>query len=112
MDIWITIGTVYGISAIITMSKIFEPIRIIAARHSPNFWRYLTSCMQCLPFWVGIFVSVFMGTPVHLNQEILPEFLHMFFTYLFTGAFFSGVSFLIHTIHKRFNMINEGIKGN
>ena len=50
MELITTILTVYGISAIITISKIFEPLRDVAEKHSPQFWKYLTSCMQCLPF--------------------------------------------------------------
>ena len=100
MNIWIMIFTVYGISAIVTVGKIFEPLRMLTAKHSPNFWKYLTHCMQCLPFWVGIFVSLFMGTPIHLDQAFGPDLLVTFMTYLFTGAFFSGTSFLIHTVFK------------
>ena len=98
MDLLISILIVYGISAIITISKIFEPLRDIAEKHSPNFWKYLTSCMQCLPFWVGIFVSFIIGTPFEIMNGNLPSFLNVFFTYLFSGALFSGTTMLIHTI--------------
>lgn len=101
MDLLISILIVYGISAIITISKIFEPIRDIAEKHSPNFWKYLTSCMQCLPFWVGIFVSYVMGESINIMNEHLPSILNTFFTYLFSGAFFSGTTMLIHTVFIR-----------
>ena len=101
MDLLISILIVYGISSIITISKIFEPIRDIAEKHSPNFWKYLTSCMQCLPFWVGIFVSFVMGKSINIMNEHLPSILNTFFTYLFSGAFFSGTTMLIHTVFIR-----------
>ena len=101
MDLLICKLIVYGISAIITISKIFEPIRDIAEKHSPNFWKYLTSCMQCLPFWVGIFVSFVMGESINVMNEHLPSILNTFFTYLFSGAFFSGTTILIHTVFIR-----------
>src|SRR5210317_1689217 len=98
MDLLICILIVYGISAIITISKIFEPIRDIAEKISPNFWKYLTSCMQCLPFWVGVLVSFIIGGPVNVENEMFPSFLNVFFTYLFSGSLFSGTTMIIHTI--------------
>lgn len=88
----------YGISAIVTLGKIFEPIRDIAEKHSPNFWKHLTACMQCLPFWVGIFISLVMDSPITIKNEIFNPYLNIFFTYLFCGALFSGTTMLIHTI--------------
>lgn len=101
MDLLTSILIVYGISAIITISKIFEPVRDFAEKHSPHFWKYLTSCMQCLPFWVGIFVSFVMGESINVMNEHLPSILNTFFTYLFLGAFFSGTTMLIHTVFIR-----------
>ncbi|TNJ45276.1 hypothetical protein KFZ70_06825 [Tamlana fucoidanivorans] len=101
MDILIIIFTVYGISAIITIGKLFEPLRDLAEKHSPNFWKHLTSCMQCLPFWVGILVSLLTETPVKVTCEGCHPLLSTFFTYLFSGAFFSGTTLLIHTIFIR-----------
>lgn len=101
MELLISILTVYGISAIITISKIFEPLRDIAEKYSPNFWKYLTSCMQCLPFWVGLLVSFVIGGPIEIANEKLPLYLNLIFTYLFSGALFSGTTLLIHTIFVR-----------
>jgi len=101
MDLLINVLIVYGVSAIIAISKVFEPLRDLAEKHSPNFWKYLTSCMQCLPFWVGMFVSFVNETPVEVSNEHLPSFLNVFFTYLFSGALFSGTTMLIHTIFVR-----------
>lgn len=98
MEFLINVLIVYGISAIITISKIFEPLRDIAEKRSPNFWKYLTSCMQCLPFWVGVFVSFVVGTSVGVANEHLPGFLNSFLSYLFSGALYSGTTFLIHTV--------------
>lgn len=101
MELLISILIVYGISAIITISKIFEPLRDIAEKYSPNFWKYLTSCMQCLPFWVGLLVSFVIGGPIEIANEKLPLYLNLIFTYLFSGALFSGTTLLIHTIFVR-----------
>ena len=94
----ILILIVYGISAIVTISKISEPLRDMSEKYSPNFWKYLTSCMQCLPFWVGIFVSAVIGSPTEVTNEMFPDFLNAILTYLFSGALFSGTTMLIHTL--------------
>ena len=97
MDLVVYILIVYGISGIITISKIFEPLRDVAEKRSPGFWYYLVSCMQCLPFWVGIFVTFIIGIPFEAGNDILPSGVNTFFAYLFSGALFSGTTFLIHT---------------
>ena len=98
MTLLVSILIVYGISAIIALGKIFEPLRDLAEKQSPNFWKYLTSCMQCLPFWVGVFVAMVYGTPIEITNTTLPDFLDGFFTYLFSGALYSGTTMLIHTL--------------
>lgn len=98
MEFLIIILIVYGISAIVTISKIFESLRDFTEKHSPNFWNYLTSCMQCLPFWVGVFVSFVLESPVKVENEMFPSFFNLFFTYLFSGALFSGTTLFIHTL--------------
>ncbi len=98
MEFLITILIVYGISAIIAISKIFEPLRDFAEKHSPNFWKYLTSCMQCIPFWVGVFVSFVVGSPIEVENENFPSYLNIVFTFLFSGALFSGTTMLIHSL--------------
>ncbi len=109
MEFLITVLTVYGISAIVTMSKIFEPLRDVAEKHSPEFWKYLTSCMQCFPFWAGIFVSYVIGAPVEVTNQMFPSYLNVFLTYLFSGALLSGTTMLIHTlyVHLSGNMWND-----
>ncbi len=88
-------------SAIVTQGKLFEPLRDFSEKHSPDFWKYLTSCMQCLPFWVGILVSILHQAPLQVNQEAFPLFLNRFFTYLLCGSLYSGTSMLIHTLFMR-----------
>ncbi|MFI0429987.1 hypothetical protein [Mariniflexile sp. HMF6888] len=108
MELLIIVLIVYGISAIVTISKIFEPLRDFTEKYSPNFWSYLTSCMQCLPFWIGIFVSFVIESPVKIENEMLPSFLNVFFTYLFSGALFSGTTMFIHTIFVNLKGENKG----
>ena len=98
MEFLIKVLIVYGISAIVTLSKIFEPLRDFAEKRSPEFWKYLTSCMQCFPFWAGIFVSFVVGEPLQFNNDIFPPFLNTFFSYLFSGALYSGTTMLIHNL--------------
>lgn len=99
MELLIQVLIVYGISAIVTISKIFEPLRDVAEKYSPNFWKYLTSCMQCFPFWAGIFVSyVFQEPYLMVDNESFPIYLNVFLTYLFCGALFSGTTMFIHTV--------------
>lgn len=99
MNLIISILIVYGMSAIVTQSKIFEPLRDFAAKKSPNFWKHLTSCMQCFPFWGGVFVSLIIGTPFQIDNDQLPLVLNSFFTFLFVGSLFSGTTMFINTIH-------------
>ncbi|MDH3323359.1 MAG: hypothetical protein OEM04_10245 [Flavobacteriaceae bacterium] len=98
MEFLINVLVVYGISSIITMGKIFEPLRDLSEKYSPNFWKYLTSCMQCLPFWVGVLISFIMGSPIVVENDMLPSFMNLFFTYLFSGALYSGTTLFIHTL--------------
>jgi hypothetical protein len=101
MEFLINVLIVYGISAIIAISKIFEPLRDVSEKHSPQFWKHLTSCMQCLPFWVGIFVSFVIGEPFEIANERFPSYLNIFLTYLFSGALYSGTTMFIHTLFVR-----------
>ena len=98
MGILILVLIVYGISAIVTISKMFEPLRDLAEKYSPNFWKPLTSCMQCFPFWAGVIVVVVMGNPIEVKNVYFSNYVIVFFEYLFAGALFSGTTFLIHTV--------------
>ena len=99
MEFLILVLTVYGISAIVTQSKIFAPLRDLAEKHSPDFWFYLTNCMQCFPFWAGVLVSLVLKAPVVVSNEHLPSWLDVFLSYLFSGALLSGTTLLIHTLY-------------
>jgi len=109
MTLVITILIVYGTSAIITLGKIFEPLRDFAEKHSPNFWKYLTSCMQCLPFWVGVVVTLVYEAPIEITNKHLPNFLNCIITLLFSGALYSGTTMFIHAlfIHLKGNEWNK-----
>ena len=72
MELLINILIIYGISAIVTQSKIFEPLRDFTEKRSPEFWYYLTSCMQCFPFWAGIYIAQIIEEPVEETKEIHP----------------------------------------
>jgi hypothetical protein len=101
MEFLIMILVVYGMSAIVTISKIFEPVRDLAEKHSPDFWSYLASCMQCFPFWAGILVSFLTGAPLEIAVAQFPGWLNAFFTYLLAGSLFSGTTLFLHTVFIR-----------
>lgn len=98
MEFLINLLIIYGVSAVVTQSKIFEPLRDFTEKKSPEFWHYITSCMQCFPFWAGIFVCLIRGAPVEVTNDILPYWLNLLFAYLFSGALYSGTTMFIHTI--------------
>jgi len=57
----------FGVTTIITKSKIFEPLRekldngYDNLKH--NFWGLLINCPLCVGFWVGVFLSLFFYSP-------------------------------------------------
>lgn len=99
MEFIIIVLTVYGISAIVTQSKIFAPLRDVAEKKSPDFWYPLSSCMQCFPFWAGVFVCLVLGPPIQAMNEHLPAWANQLLTYLFCGALLSGTTMLLHTLY-------------
>ena len=99
MEFLITVLTVYGLSAIVTQSKIFRPLRDFAEVRSPDFWYHLVSCMQCFPFWGGVFITVLTDAPLSVSLQGLPSAFNLLLTYLLCGALFSGTSMLLHTFH-------------
>lgn len=100
MDLIIFILIVYGVSMIVTQSKIFEPLRDWAEKVNPKFLGRLISCMQCFPFWAGVFIALVIGPPLSAPDFVVAAD-GIFFTYLFTGALSSGTTYLIHILHIR-----------
>ena len=57
MPYFIFILTCIGISNIICTSQLFAPLRAMIGRIHPKL-EYFVSCMMCLPWWVGLILSM------------------------------------------------------
>jgi hypothetical protein len=57
---WILVS--FGITTIVAISKIFEPLRRFIARKN-TFLGNLLPCTMCLGFWTGIFLSLTYFSP-------------------------------------------------
>lgn len=104
MEILLTILVCYGISNIIVYGSIFEGLRDRLTLFSPDFWGKLFSCMMCLPFWVGFFLSVssqFTGytqfSPFFSNGLENP-----YISVFLDSCLLSGTTWLIHTLQEHF----------
>lgn len=95
MEFVIFLLTAYGISNIIVYSSMFEWWRILCVKLSPNFLGELFQCMMCLPFWVGIILSIVVYSPwgKFVNSIYLSAFLD--------GCLTSGSVWLLHTIQEK-----------
>jgi len=78
-------------------SSIFKWWRNLWSRWSPNFFGELFSCMICLPFYVGILLSLFIfsvsGVYLGVGSVYLAAFLD--------GCFASGGVWLIHSLQEK-----------
>ena len=97
---------VYGTALIISMSKIFEPIRIkllyskyttdsyngniTAVERKLPFLGKLVSCIMCMGFWSGVFWGYAFLDPMCLVEA--SQFLHL----LFDGVLGCGSTWFIH----------------
>lgn len=75
-----------GFSYILSISKIFKPVR---SWLSDNWvWGYnLMKCPMCNAFWIGLVLSFFMFSPTNI--------------WLLDGLFASGVMLLVHSLLYR-----------
>ncbi len=46
----------FGMTTIITLSKLFEPIRV-RIKEKNNFFGEMVNCNLCMGFWVGLILS-------------------------------------------------------
>jgi hypothetical protein len=82
----------YGITLIVTESKIFKPFREFLKKRN-DFIYSLFSCMMCLGFWVG--------TVVFLLDNLIPfKFIthELIFYSILHGAMVSGVNWFLYLI--------------
>ena len=77
-----------GITIIIVMSYVLEPVRELLSKRSDHI-RKLLSCTMCTGFWVGLIVSLWM--------DINP---------VLAGAMTSMISWATSSIVEAFNMFS------
>lgn len=97
MELIVFLLAAYGISNIMVHSSIFEWWRILMVKISPNFLGDLFQCMMCLPFWVGIALSVIFGSVVGTEFDMSSVWLATFID----GCLASGGVWLIHTLQEK-----------
>jgi len=97
MDLLVFILVSYGIANIMIYSSIFAKWREFWNNVSPNFFGELFSCMICLPFWIGIFLSftLFSITGNYFNTPSL------FISAFFDGCLASGGVWLVHNLQEK-----------
>ena len=97
MELLVVLLIAYGMSNIMVFSSIFQKWRDFWTRVSPNFFGELFTCMICLPFWVGVLLSLFVfsvsSTYLDINSTILSTFVDACLT--------SGGVWLIHTLQEK-----------
>jgi len=97
MELLVVLLIAYGMSNIMVFSSIFQKWRDFWVRVSPNFFGELFTCMICLPFWVGVLLSLFVfsvsSTYLDINSTILSAFVDACLT--------SGGVWLIHTLQEK-----------
>lgn len=97
MELLVVLLIAYGMSNIMVFSSIFQKWRAFWNRVSPNFFGDLFTCMICLPFWVGVLLSLFVfsvsSAYLDINSTILSTFVDACLT--------SGGVWLIHTLQEK-----------
>lgn len=78
-------------------SSIFRVWREFWGRVSPKFFGELFMCMICLPFWLGIFLSMNGLEITNSYFDLLSPYIGWFFD----GCIASGGVWFIHTIQEK-----------
>lgn len=109
MDLLIYVLLAYGISNIMVFGSIFQKFRDVIGVNDdePGFFGKLFGCMMCLPFWVGIFLSLTIYSPTYFlygdaTMYITPDSIYRPFTVFLDGCLTSGAVWLIHTLQEYF----------
>ena len=99
----------YGICNILIYGSIFQKFRTIIGVDSeqPKFFGKLFSCFMCLSFWVGLFLSNIMYSPISSVDLVSDLYLltfkidKMFITMFLDACLSSGSVWLVHTLQER-----------
>lgn len=86
----------YGLTTIITQSKIFEPIREIAYAINDWFGEFM-ECPMCVGFWAG-FVGGFLFYDEQFLLEIFPNMttFPILMTMFAYGLYSSGINWMLY----------------
>jgi len=93
----------FGITLIVTKSKIFKGLREYFCKISPNFLGYLFSCPLCFGWWSGLLTSLIIFSPVMLINPLLNPFLAAFFDAFFISPVVFVLSLLIKPLMDKFD---------
>lgn len=88
----------FGITTIITQSKIFAKLREWAEKISP-FFSYIVRCPICCGFWVGVFLSLTLFSPVGFIFGIQNLIIKTFFD----ACFSSGIVIMLDHFRYKLN---------
>ena len=104
METLLSILVCYGICNIVVYGSIFENLREKLKLFSPDFWGKLFSCMMCMPFWVGVILSI--GSHITGYTQFSPFFSNglenLYIAVFLDGCLLSGTTWLIHTFQEYF----------
>lgn len=109
IDLLIFALMAYGITNILVYGSIFNKFRDVIGVNdeNPGFFGKLFGCMMCLPFWVGIFLSLTIYSPTYMldgdaSMYLIPDSMYRPFTIFLDGCLTSGLVWLIHTLQEYF----------
>ena len=93
---WLFIS--YGMSNIMVFGSIFNTPREWITRKSEWFGK-LVNCMMCLPFYVGIFMSLVLGGLTN-KFFICPWYMGLFFDAVLTSGLVYSFNVLVEKLEK------------
>ncbi len=107
MSILVWAAVVWGVTMIVTTSKIFAGLRgAFPHAYGPdkltlkNTFGTLLRCPMCFGFWVGVFFAALGYSPVELSQTLPTPVAHAL-ALLSAGAAASAVSWTWHVVLAR-----------
>lgn len=106
----------YGMTNIVTEAngpfRCFVKLRDYANNHFPSNLGEMFSCQICFPFWVGVFLSLFVFSPTaELSRLALLDYFTMqplgvlaktLIVVLCDGCLASGATWILHNIEEYF----------
>lgn len=97
----------FGITAIITNSSIFSPIRNLFEKINPSFLGEGIVCPQCVGFWIGVILSVIGFNISYQYVDLQSLFYKFWVSVLINASISSGFSYFIYYIFGFLDVIDE-----